>query len=70
MLSCLTARAVVQWVTPQPGRPEFHPAAFVESTGKLYPQPWMTGPHADAVRASLVANDPAGQATTQEARTW
>lgn len=36
MLSCLTSRAVVQWVTPQPGRPAFHPSTFVESTGTLY----------------------------------
>ena len=31
-------------------------------------QPWMTGPHADAVRASLAANAPAVQSSPQEAR--
>jgi|SRR5690606_33156587 len=30
-------------------------------------RPWMTGPHADAVRASIAAHDPAANATLSDA---
>ncbi|GAA4421400.1 hypothetical protein GCM10023169_14300 [Georgenia halophila] len=32
-------------------------------------QPWMNGPHADAVRASITAHDPQGERTIREAET-
>ena len=32
-------------------------------------QPWMTGPHAEQVRASIAAHDPQAQQTIQEADT-
>ncbi|MGB3376006.1 MAG: conjugal transfer protein, partial [Microbacterium sp.] len=31
-------------------------------------QPWMTGPHADAVRASIAAHDPQAEQTIREAQ--
>ena len=32
-------------------------------------QPWMTGPHADQVRASIAAHDPQADQTIREAET-
>ena len=32
-------------------------------------QPWMTGPHAAAVRASIAAHDPQAERTIREAET-